>query len=96
LACDGGNSWRLSHAINQTARDRLRIRLNSKQMMLQKQEDGGGVRLEGEIPSEAWETDLKLARLTFDCPAMQRPCDIDENSVDHRSSGVALSWLRFL
>jgi hypothetical protein len=86
----------ISHAINQTALDRLRVRLNSKQLMLQKQEDSGGVRLEGEIPFEAWETDLKLARLTFDCPAMQRPCDIDENSVDHRSLGVALSWLRFL
>jgi hypothetical protein len=84
----------LSHVISQAALDSLQISLNSVPLTLQKREADGGILLEGAIPAGAFRTTPHLARLTFDCPVMQRPCDVDPNSPDRRSMAVAVGRLR--
>jgi Galactose-3-O-sulfotransferase len=84
----------LSHVISQAALDSLQISLNSVPLTLQKREADGGILLEGAIPAGAFRTTPHLARVTFDCPVMQRPCDIDPNSPDRRSMAVAVGRLR--
>ncbi len=85
----------LSHVISEPALDRLGIALNSAPLALQKRQVEGGILIESDIPATAWATDPHLARLTFNCPVMQRPCDIDPDSTDTRPLGMALGWLRF-
>lgn len=84
----------LSHVISAAALDNLGIAVNSVPLILRKREDEGGILLESDIPAVAWTTNPRLARLTFNCPVMQRPCDIDPNSTDTRKLGVAIGWLR--
>jgi hypothetical protein len=84
----------LSHVISQVALDKLQISMNSVPLTLQKREAEGGILLEGAVPEKALRTSPHLARITFDCPVMQRPCDINPDSTDSRSMGVAVGWLR--
>ncbi len=84
----------LSHVINQAALDTVQISLNSVPLTLQKREAEGGILLEGAVPEKALGTSPRLARITFHCPVMRRPCDINPNSTDSRSMGVAVGWLR--
>jgi hypothetical protein len=84
----------LSHVISQAALDKLQISLNSVPLTPQKRAAEGGILLESAVPAKALRTTPHLARIAFDCPAMQRPCDINPNSPDRRSMGVALGWLR--
>jgi len=84
----------LSHAINEAALARLEISVNSIPLRLRKREVDGGILLEGEIARVAWAIDSIVARLTFSCPVMGRPCDVDPTSTDRRNLGVALAWLR--
>jgi hypothetical protein len=84
----------LSHVISGPALDRLQITLNSARLSLQKSEAEGGILLEGAIPESALRTSPHRARITFDCPVLQRPCDIDPSSPDSRSLGVAIGWLQ--
>ena len=84
----------LSHAISEAAPARLDISVNSTPLRLQKREVDGGILLEGEIARAAWAIDSIVARLTFTCPVMGRPCDVDPTSTDRRNLGVALAWLR--
>jgi hypothetical protein len=85
----------LSHVIREAALDQLGITLNSVPLSLQKREYQGGILLESDIPAQAWATNPHLSRLTFYCPDMPRPCDIDPDSRDTRNLGVAIGWLRF-
>jgi hypothetical protein len=84
----------LSHVISQSALDKLQISLNAVPLTLQKREAEGGILLEGAVPEKALSASPRLARITFDCPVMQRPCDINPYSTDSRSMGVAVGWLR--
>jgi len=84
----------LSHAISEAALEHLAISVNSTPLRLRKQEADGGILLEGDIARSAWTIDSGMARLTFDCPVMGRPCDVDPESTDRRNLGVALAWLR--
>lgn len=84
----------LSHVISQAALDKLQISMNSVPLTLQKREAEGGTLLEGAVPEKALMTSPYLARIKFDCPVMQRPCDINPDSTDSRSMGVAVGWLR--
>jgi hypothetical protein len=85
----------LTHVINEVALNNLQITLNSVPLTLRKREFGGGILLDSDIPVKAWRSDGGLAQLTFSCPIMQRPCDMDSNSTDKRILGVAIGWLRF-
>lgn len=84
----------LSHVISQAALDNLRVSLNSVPLALQKRQEGDGILLEGAVPDKALRTSPHLARITFDCPVMHRPCDINPNSTDDRSMGVAVGSIR--
>jgi Galactose-3-O-sulfotransferase len=84
----------LSHVICQSALDSLQISMNSVPLTLQKRGTEDGILLEGAIPKKARRASQHLARITFDCPVMQRPCDIDPNSTDSRSMGVAVARLQ--
>lgn len=84
----------LSHVINKEALDQLQISMNSVPLTVQKCEAEGGILLEGVIPGKALRTSPNLARITFDCPVMRRPCDINPESTDSRSLGIAVGWLR--
>jgi hypothetical protein len=84
----------LSHVISQDALDTLQVSLNSARLSLQKSEAEGGILLEGAIPESALRTSPHRARIRFDCPVLQRPCDINPSSPDSRSLGVAIGWLR--
>jgi hypothetical protein len=84
----------LSHVINQAALDALQISLNSVPLTLQKRQAEDGILLEGAVPEKAFGTSPHLARITFDCPVMQRPCDINLSSTDSRSMGVAIGSIR--
>lgn len=85
----------LSHVISDAALHNLTIALNSMPLSLRMRGAEGGVLLESAIPAQAWIAGSHLVQLTFKCPAMSRPCDIDPNSTDLRSLGIALGWLRF-
>jgi hypothetical protein len=84
----------LSHAIGEAALERFDISVNSIPLRLQKRAVDGGVLLEGPIAQATWAIDSSVARLTFTCPVMGRPCDVDQTSTDRRNLGVALAWLR--
>ena len=85
----------LSHVINEAALLGLGIALNSIPLALRKREADGGILLESDIPEAAWTAEPHLARLTFECPVMARPCDIDPEFARRSSNlGIALSWLR--
>ena len=84
----------LSHVISQAALDNLRISLNSVPLALQKRQAGDGILMEGAIPKTATGTNPHLVRITFDCPVMQRPCDVNPNSTDNRSMGVAVGSIQ--
>jgi len=84
----------LSYVINQEALDKLQISMNSVPLTLQRREAEGGFLLEGAVPEKALRTSPNLVRITFDCPVMRRPCDINPKSTDSRSMGVAVGWLR--
>jgi len=84
----------LSHAISEAVLEHLAISVNSMPLRLQKRAVDGGILVEGDIVQAAWATDSSVARLTFTCPVMGRPCDVDPASTDRRNLGVALAWLR--
>ena len=84
----------LSHVISQAALDKLQISVNSVRLALQKRSVEGGVFLEGAIPESAMRASPHLARIRFDCPVMQRPCDISPSIPDSRELGVAIGWIR--
>ena len=85
----------LSHVISEPALRSLTVTLNSVPLVLRKREAERGILLESDIPPSAWKAAPDLARLEFRCPVMARPCDIDPNSPDVRSMGIALAWLKF-
>jgi hypothetical protein len=85
----------LSHVISEPALRSLTVTLNSVPLALRKRQVEGGILLQSDIPASAWTAGPHLARLTFRCPVMSRPCDIDPNSTDVRTLGIALAWLRF-
>jgi hypothetical protein len=85
----------LSHVVREAALDQLGITLNSVPLSLQKREHQGGILVESDIPAQASATNPHLSRLTFYCPDMPRPCDIDPDSTDTRNLGVAIGWIRF-
>ena len=84
----------LSHVISQAALDTLYLSVNSVRLTLQKREAEGGILLEGAIPENALSKSPHLARIRFDCPVMQRPCDINPDISDSRNLGVAIGWIR--
>jgi hypothetical protein len=84
----------LSHVISQAALDQLQISLNAVPLFLQRRAAEGGVLLEGAVPRTGPGALQHSVRITFNCPVMLRPCDIDPNSTDSRSLGVAIGWIR--
>jgi hypothetical protein len=84
----------LSHVISQAALDQLQISVNSVRLTLQKRAAEAGTLLEGAIPENALSRSPHLAQITFDCPVMLRPCDINPGLPDSRNLGVAIGWIR--
>lgn len=85
----------VTHAVGSAALDSLRVSLNGAPLDLQKRQQEDGYLLEGAIPPEALiERGGRLAEVTIGCPIMQRPCDINPDSSDRRSLGIAVAWIR--
>ena len=85
----------LSHVISRDAIDKLQISVNSARLALQMRKAANGYLLQGAVPDNAMSENPSVARITFDCPVMRRPCDINPNSNDSRSLSVAIDsiWI---
>jgi hypothetical protein len=83
----------LSHVFSAQALDRLGIELNGQTLDLRKRAAAGGILIESEIPASAWAADPHRATLTFRCPVMGSPRDLDPASRDVRQLGFALARL---
>ncbi len=84
----------LSHVFNEDALNRLRITLNSQPLDLRKRETADGILIESEIPAKAWTADPHRAFLTFECPIMGCPRDLNPASPDARQLGFSLALLQ--
>jgi hypothetical protein len=84
----------LSHVFNQHTLDRLAIMLNGHALTLRKREVRGGILIESDVPAKAWTADAHCAALTFQCPVMGSPRDLDPASPDVRQLGFALARLQ--
>lgn len=83
----------LSHVFNAQALERLTIRLNGTALSLRRRGTQEGILIESENPAACWTTDPHRASLTFHCPVMGGPHDLDPQSRDIRRLGFALAWL---
>lgn len=84
----------LSHVISKDALDGLTITLNAEPLPLRKRAAEAGILVESDVPARAWTTGVGRANLTFECPAMGSPRDLDARSPDVRRLGFALTRLR--
>ena len=84
----------LSHAISPAALRALRISMNSVPLNLQEQRVENGWLFEGPLRRQVLQVTSQPIRITFECPVMEKPCDINPPSSDGRSLGVALGWIR--
>ncbi|WP_186293990.1 sulfotransferase family 2 domain-containing protein [Bradyrhizobium guangdongense] len=81
----------LSHVFNEHALNRIGIAINDRPLVLRKRAAEGGILIESDIPASAWAADPAHAVLTFQCPVMGSPQDLDPNSSDARQLGFALA-----
>jgi hypothetical protein len=68
--------------------------LNTRPLELRKREADGGILVESDIPAAAWTADTHRAVLTFQCPVMGSPRELDAASPDVRQLGFALAPLQ--
>lgn len=83
----------LSHVFNAPALDRLGIEINGQALDLRKRGVSDGILIESDIPARAWTADPHRAMLTFRCPIMGSPRDLDPASRDVRHLGFAFAWI---
>src|SRR5204863_303516 len=83
----------LSHVFNALALEQLTIRLNGTALSLRRRGTQEGILIESENPAACWTPDPHRASLTFHCPVMGSPHDLDPQSRDIRRLGFALAWL---
>lgn len=81
----------LARTISYRALETLSVAVNSVPLNLTRHRSQKNLVLEAHIPSEALEMAGHVIRITFDCPSMQRPCEIDPSSSDRRPMGVAIA-----
>ncbi|WP_247524252.1 hypothetical protein [Bradyrhizobium sp. 199] len=86
----------LSHVFSTHTLDRLGIALNGHRLDLRKRAVSDGILIEGDIAATAWTADAHRAALTFDCPVLGSPRDLDPASLDARQLGFALAWLELV
>ncbi|MBR0716269.1 hypothetical protein [Bradyrhizobium liaoningense] len=84
----------LSHVFNEDTLNRLEITLNGRPLRLCKRVAEGGILIESEIPEGAWANGPGRAALTFRCPVMGSPHDLDPSSPDIRQLGFAIARLQ--
>jgi len=84
----------LLHVINSVALDHLRISFNLIPLSLQKRQVGKDILVEGALPENALAKSARVAQITFHCPELWRPCDINPNSTDRRTMSVAIGRIR--
>ncbi|MBR0829307.1 hypothetical protein JQ596_27590 [Bradyrhizobium manausense] len=84
----------LSHVFNEHTLNTLEIKLNERPLVLRKRAAEGGILVESDIPEGAWADSLPRAILTFQCPVMGSPHDLDTTSPDVRQLGFAIARLQ--